>query len=119
MAFLLSSRNRTLIVRLDGELDLVSANDFRESVDNALEEMLSHNLLIDLSNVTFIDSSGLGVILGRFRKLKSLGGQIVLFGLNPNVKRILQLSGILSFIPVARTETEAWKIIDKKALKEA
>lgn len=116
MTFTLRRKNRTLTINIKGELDLVSANEFREVVDSTMEEMRGINLIIDLSNVNFIDSSGLGVILGRFRKITAKEGQIVLVGLNPNIKRILDLSGVLSFIPVCSDENEAWKLLEKKVI---
>lgn len=119
MSLMLHSKNRTLIVRADGELDLVSAQQFRETVDRAIEEMLGMNLIIDLSRVTFIDSSGLGVILGRYRIIQAKNGKMVLCGMNRNVQRILELSGLLSFIPAAENEKEAWKIIEQRAFKGA
>lgn len=116
MSFILRGKNRTLSVHVKGELDLVTAHEFRESVDKMIEEMAAVNLIIDLTDVNFIDSSGLGVILGRFRKITANDGKIVLTGLNPNLKRILELSGILSFIPVSTNETEAWKLIEKNVI---
>lgn len=119
MSILINSKNRTLSVRVDGELDLVTAHEIREEIDRAMDEMLGQNLIVDLARVTFIDSSGLGVILGRYRKIKAKNGKMVLCALNPNVKRILELSGILSFIPVALTEGDARKMIEQKAFKGA
>lgn len=116
MSFILHSRNRTLTVRVNGELDLVSANEFREVVDSALEETVAQNLIIDLSKVTFIDSSGLGVILGRFRKIQARDGRLILTGPKAGVKRMLELAGVLSYLPVCGTEAEAWKIIERKAI---
>ncbi|PKM89022.1 MAG: anti-sigma F factor antagonist [Firmicutes bacterium HGW-Firmicutes-12] len=116
MTFTLRRKNRTLIIYLTGELDLVKANEFRETVDNTMEEMMAKNLIIDLSSVNFIDSSGLGVILGRFRKISAKEGQVVLVGLNSNVRRILELSGILSFIPVCTDETDAWELFEKNVI---
>lgn len=119
MPFILNSKNRTLTVKLDGELDLVRAHEFRETVDRAMDEMQSQNLIIDLSRVTFIDSSGLGVILGRFRKVKGLKGEMYIVGASPNIKRILELSGITVFIPIYQTEADVWKIMAGRTVKEA
>jgi len=119
MPFILHSKNRTLLVKLEGELDLVSSHEFRETVDQVMNEMMNRNLIVDLNRVTFIDSSGLGVILGRFRKIKAWGGEMVLCCTTPNVRRILELSGITTFIPIIGTEAEAWKLIAKRSIKEA
>ena len=130
MPFILNSKNRTLTIKLDGELDLVSAHEFRETVDRAMEEMMSKNLIIDLNRVTFIDSSGLGVILGRFRKIKANSGEMVIFGPTANIRRItfqasasVQQIGIEVVIPdnskILRILAEAWKVIEKRSVKEA
>lgn len=119
MSLQISCKNRTLLVKVIGEIDLVSAPDFRESVDNAMKEMIGTNLLVDMSQVSFIDSSGVAVILGRFRRIQEKDGLMILYGMNPNTQRILDLSGILSFIPFSTTEAEAWCLIKKKSVKEA
>ncbi len=119
MSLVLHGKNRTLTVHIDGELDLVSAQQFRETVDRALEEMVGLNLIVDLAKVTFIDSSGLGVILGRYRMIKAKNGEMVLCGLNKNVRRVLEISGLLSFIIICETEKDAWKIIEDRAFKGA
>lgn len=119
MALIMNSKNRTLSVRVTGELDLVTAPEFRENVDQAMENRQIQNLLIDLSDVSFIDSSGLGVLLGRYRKIKTNNGVMVLFGMNQNVKRVMELSGVMSFMLSCDTENDAWKIIEKMSLKEA
>ncbi|MGB3972786.1 MAG: anti-sigma factor antagonist [Peptococcia bacterium] len=119
MPFIMNNKNGTLLIKLNGELDLVKAHEFRETVDKVMEEMEISNLLVDLTSVTFIDSSGLGVILGRFRKIKSARGGMALFGAMPNVLRILELSGIATFVPICATEAEAWKLIERSRIKEA
>lgn len=119
MPIIVSSKNKTLAVKLDGELDLVSAHEFRETVDRAMDEMTSQNLIIDMARVSFIDSSGLGVLLGRFRRIKAKNGQMIICGLSANVKRILEMSGVLNYITHCTSEGEAWKIIAKNSVKEA
>lgn len=119
MPIILNSKNKTLTVKLEGELDLVSAHDFRETVDRAMEEMGNLNLIINMTKVNFIDSSGLGVLLGRFRRVKAKNGQMIVCSLSPNVKRILELSGVVNYITVCFNEAEAWKIIARNTVKEA
>lgn len=93
----------TLLVSVEGDLDLVMAKEFRETVDDFL---LSHDwikhLMVDLTKVSFIDSSGLGVILGRYKLLKNRKGQMALCGVSDNVYRVLELSGIKKLMPILR-----------------
>ncbi|MGI6037709.1 MAG: STAS domain-containing protein [Limnochordia bacterium] len=89
-----------LLVKLNGELDLVTAPVFREIVDGQLEnfERLTH-LILDLAKVDFIDSSGLGAILGRYKRIAQRGGQLLLTNGKPQVLKIIELSGMGKILP--------------------
>lgn len=95
------------IARLYGELDLNTAGPVRDTLDQAVADSHTLGLVLNLSGVTFMDSTGLGVILGRFRRLKERGGQMVIVGASPQVKPVLELSGILRIMPWYADETEA------------
>lgn len=94
------SRNQ-LLVRLAGELDEHTATQFRESVEARLDEDGERDLLLDLSEVTFIDSSGLGAILGRYKRISQAERRMAVAAASPQVRRILELSGLLKIIPLA------------------
>ncbi|MDT3700355.1 MAG: anti-sigma F factor antagonist [Thermincola sp.] len=98
---------KTLIVRVSGDLDMVSADHFRREVDENMEKNCCDNIILNLDRVKFIDSSGLGVILGRYKKLHLMGGQLAIVGAPPQVKRILELSGLLRIARAHENETEA------------
>ncbi|WP_003542572.1 anti-sigma F factor antagonist [Desulfotomaculum nigrificans] len=100
-------KENTLLVRLGGELDLGVADELRLALDKLLHEKKAKHLILNLSRVTFIDSSGLGVILGRYKRLVQQGGQIILVGAQPPVKRILELSGLLQIMQDCPDETQA------------
>jgi stage II sporulation protein AA (anti-sigma F factor antagonist) len=90
-----------LIVEIDGELDLATSSTFREVVDEKLNHYDSiKHLILDLKKVNFIDSSGLGVIMGRFRRLNQHGGKISAVNVSDQIKRILQLSGLLKIMEI-------------------
>lgn len=119
MSLILHNEKKTLIVQLLGDLDLVSADEIREKIDQSLKETRAQNLLFDLSQNTFMDSSGLGVLLGRFRHIKEKQGQMIIWGVQPALRKILQLSGIMSLIPICDTEKEAWGLLEERSVKEA
>ena len=89
---------QTLIVTLKGELDHHSAENIRNEIDALLIDPGIRKLVLDMKNVTFMDSSGLGVILGRYRMLSSRGGSVYVSNVAPNVDRIFKMSGIYSLI---------------------
>lgn len=98
----------TLIVRLDGELDLHSASEFREAVAAAFQERERlKNLVLLMHDVTFIDSTGVGAVLGRFKEVTGRGGRLAVVGLQAPVRRIFAMSGLLKLIPVHDSEGQA------------
>jgi stage II sporulation protein AA (anti-sigma F factor antagonist) len=100
-------QKKTTLVRLRGELDLKTAGEFRTEVDNVMEKNSSDNLVINLQGVNFIDSSGLGVILGRYKKIIMRGGKFSIVGAPFQVRRILEMSGILRIASIYNTENDA------------
>ncbi len=96
-----------LIVRLKGEFDMHSVPLFKEKIVDKMEKNNLKNLVLNFKGVTFIDSSGLGAILGRYRYLHKVGGEVVLVNLKPQVKKILNLAGMLKLMPDYGNEKEA------------
>lgn len=99
---------RCLVIRPQGELDLGVAGEFREKVEAELAKdgLLTH-LILDLAEVRFIDSSGLGVILGRYKKLSQKGGRVVVVGMSSQVRKVFELSGMFRIIDEAATVDDA------------
>lgn len=83
-----------MIIYLSGEIDHHSAKDIRESVDRLLIMQRPDKLILDLSGVDFMDSSGLGLILGRYRKIKESGGEMYLANVSDRTLRILKMAGV-------------------------
>lgn len=89
-----------LIVSVKGELDMAIANEFKEVLQEAMDKNRSRYLMLDFAEVSFIDSSGLGVILGRYRELALLGGKIIIRNANMQVYRLLVASGLNRVIEI-------------------
>ncbi len=96
-----------LLVRLAGELDQCSASGIRRDLDQLLRDLRVRHLVIDLKDMPFMDSSGLGVILGRYRMMQERGGTVSLMHLSPQVKRVYDLSGMARIIPVVEEKEAA------------
>lgn len=96
-----------LIVRVAGELDVAGAEPLREALEAGLAEQGVRDLCLNLSEVPFVDSSGIGVILGRYRRLHQQGGRMAIVGARPAVRTVLELSGVLKIIPLFESEPEA------------
>lgn len=89
---------QAMTIRLEGELDHHNAEKIRTVIDNEIESHDLYTVILDMEGVTFMDSSGLGVILGRYRLLQSRGGTLSICGVNNTVERILRMSGLYSLI---------------------
>lgn len=85
----------TLIVRLSGDLDLSVADSLRSTLEEALNHQPVRNIIFNLAGVSFIDSSVLGVLLGRYKRVTKAGGRVGIVEPQPQVRRILELSGLL------------------------
>lgn len=111
MGIEIQKQNDTLFVKVRGEFDLQIADCCRREIDQRLKARGIKNILFDLEGLTFIDSSGIGVILGRYRKVKESGGKVVIVNAPPKVLRILELSGLTRLIPLYDDVSGALKTI--------
>ncbi len=89
-----------LIVSFSGEIDHHEAGAVREKLDELIFEERPENLTFDFSGVKFMDSSGIGLVLGRHRVVSSLGGKTNIIGVSASIGRIFKMSGIDKFIEV-------------------
>lgn len=94
-----------LTVQMTGELDHFCAQSVRRELDALLQDPSIRTLILDFGALTFMDSSGIGVILGRYRILRDRGGRVGVIRMNPHIARIFHMSGmdrIISQLDVAK-----------------
>lgn len=94
MSVAFQKQRRRLVAELYGELDHHTAESMRKEIDKRLRQDKPSMLRLDFRNVTFMDSSGVGLVMGRYRLLCTWGGKLELCGMSNTVQRIMQLSGI-------------------------
>ncbi|MBC7765590.1 MAG: anti-sigma F factor antagonist [Hyphomonadaceae bacterium] len=111
MALQLEKRDRSLIAFIDGELDHHCAASIRETLDSAYQQAQIKNLILDFSKLTFMDSSGIGVIIGRYKMVQAGKGKMLITGISANVLRLLTLSGIHKIIPIVNNVETALKTV--------
>lgn len=85
-------------VRLTGELDHSEARRLREEMDALIDETGAKRLLLDLSGLDFMDSSGIGLIIGRYKRMKRRGGSVEVVGSNPRIDRIFDMAGLYQLV---------------------
>ncbi len=94
--YVLSGRN--LIVQLPYEVDDHICKGIRMETDEYIKDKRVKRLVFDFSKTDFMDSAGIGVLLSRYRRMKELGGDVVVTGEDSKVKRLLRISGIYQII---------------------
>lgn len=102
-------QDKTLIVTLLGELDHHSSEEVRNKIDYRLDNDDITKLILNFSGVTFMDSSGIGVVIGRYKKLAMKNGSLFVVSVSNRVKKIFELSGIYKIIKEFDTIEEALK----------
>ena len=85
-----------LLVLLEGELDQCSASGIRRDIDALLQDPSVRHLVLDMARMPFMDSSGIGLILGRHKLVSAMGGVVVVQKAPKDIKRMLSIAGIES-----------------------
>ena len=83
-----------LVVKLYGEIDQHCVSEIRDDIDRQIAIRNINSLIVDLGGVEFMDSSGIGMIMGRYKNIVSRGGKMMLVRPQPQVDKVLELSGI-------------------------
>ncbi|RNC28730.1 MAG: Anti-sigma F factor antagonist [Candidatus Dichloromethanomonas elyunquensis] len=97
---------QTLHLYIEGELDMKNANELKQLIDMEIDKKGIQTVILHMQDLKFIDSSGLGVILGRYKKLLPLGGKVIITNTPPHLYKIMELSGlpkIIEFLPEETT----------------
>lgn len=97
----------TMIVRLKGELDQHYAAGLRTDIDSQAARLGVRKIIFDFTRVGFMDSSGIGVLMGRYRLMQSVGGSVCAFGASPRLDKLIEMSGIKRIITVYADEATA------------
>lgn len=86
--------NQCLVITADKEIDHHSAETIREKADDLITRNYVKNILFDFEKTEFMDSSGIGMIMGRYRQVKGIDGKVGIINTNKNIDRIVLISGL-------------------------
>ncbi len=93
-----------LILRLKGELDDVSVVDLRLRISNYIDDYKINHLVLNLQDLSFLDSSGIGFIIGRYHQLRKRNGDITISNVNSRIERIIYVSGLAKICKMRESE---------------
>ena len=94
----ITQEGKTVTLLLAGEIDHHTAKGLRQAADDALITRRPEELVLDFSGVTFMDSSGVGLVMGRYKAARSLGCGVTVKGLKPRDEKIMRLSGLSALV---------------------
>ena len=109
MAVELQTQEKTLIAILSGEIDHHCAQPMRAEIDAKIDDLQPSVLVLDFAGVTFMDSSGIGVLAGRYRKISCFGGKVYVIHANRRIRKILEMSGIGDIVEMIDQEEKIEK----------
>lgn len=99
-------KDKLLTLKISEEIDEHSTEKLRRKIDNEITRFLPRKVIFDFSNVSFMDSAGIGMLLGRYKVIKMLGGQLELINVNKQIEKVFEISGILKIIPLIKNQQE-------------
>ena len=101
----LEIRGSRLVVHLPAELDHHCTEELRKNIDKIIQKEPIQELEFDFSRTHFMDSAGIGIIIGRYKVMEALDGKVIMSNMNRQIQRVLVLSGIQNYIPLYKEET--------------
>ena len=100
MAVEIKNTGEVLTAYLIGEIDHHSAKKIRETIDSAAERTSPKKWVLDFRGVTFMDSSGIGLVMGRYKLMSSLGGELEVANVSAHIKKVMKISGLEKFAKI-------------------
>lgn len=93
--------DKLLVLKITEEIDHHSTEKIRRMADNEITRYMPRKVVFDFNKVSFMDSSGIGMIIGRYKTATMLGGVVEMTNVKPSVQKIFEMSGVLKIIPIA------------------
>ena len=104
MDYIYMVNDNKLIIRMNAELDHHLAEEMRQVIDDVIDKRGVTHIVFDFTKVDFMDSAGIGLIIGRYKLVDMLGGKVKVTNLTTPVRKIFEMSGILRIIPEIKNE---------------
>ena len=98
------NKEKILLLKITEEIDHHAVEKIRRKADFEIEKHIPRKVVFDFTNVTFMDSAGIGLILGRYKSISSLGGSLEVINATETVNKILIMSGINKIININKEE---------------
>ena len=95
-----NEKDKLLLMQITEEIDHHFAEKIRTRADFEIQKYIPKKVVLDFNNVTFMDSAGIGMLIGRYKMVTMFGGTINMINVKPNIKKVFEMAGILKLIPI-------------------
>ena len=96
--------DNVLVFKITEDIDDHSVQKIRRRADYEIERYMPKRVVFDFDSVTFMDSAGIGLLIGRYKFTNLLGGRLEIANLTQSVQKIFEMSGILKLIPITNLD---------------
>ena len=96
---------KSLIFVLTEDVDQHTSEKIRRKMDNEIKRYIPRKVIFDFSNISFMDSAGIGMVLGRYKLIKMLDGNLEIINVNRSMKKIFDISGVSRIINIIEEES--------------
>lgn len=93
-------KDKRLIFEIEEDIDECCVQKIRRRIDNEIQRYMPKEVIFDFSNVSFMDSAGIGLIIGRYKLINMIGGELKIANVNTQIQKIFEMSGLLRLILV-------------------
>ena len=99
---------KSVTAYISGEIDHHNAAKLRNDIDEAVESAYPEYLVLDFGGVTFMDSSGIGLVMGRYKLMKNLSGKIAIENAPKSIKKVMRMAGIEKLLSAEERKEKAF-----------
>jgi stage II sporulation protein AA (anti-sigma F factor antagonist) len=105
--------DKLLILKITEEIDHHSCEKIKKRADYEIQIHIPKKVILDFENVNFMDSSGIGMVIGRYKLVSMFGGKTTMINVKPVIKKVFEMSGVLKLIPIDEIENVGGNQIEK------
>ena len=99
-----NAEDKLLLFEITEEIDHHTTEKIRRRADYEIQRYMPRKAIFDFGSVSFMDSAGIGLIIGRYKLLSMLGGQLEIINVKPNIEKVLHVSGVLKIISIYKKQ---------------
>ena len=106
MKFIYNKMDKSLTLNITEEIDHHMARKIRDRADYEIQRYMPKTFIMDFSNVSFMDSAGIGMLIGRYKMVSMFGGKTYIQNVNRSIKKVFEMAGVLKIIPIIEGGTK-------------